>query len=71
MNLGGPSSLLLGSLSSLGSRLGFGGGWSLGVGIWRFREERARPRWGWEGMVPAWVWRVRVVLKPVVLFPFV
>lgn len=28
------------------------------------REERAWPRRGWEGIVPAWVLMVRVVLKP-------
>lgn len=31
---------------------------------WMERAERASPSLGWEGMVPAWVLIVRVVLKP-------
>ena len=52
------------SSSSSSGWLGFGGGVSLGVGSSISREERARPRRGWVGMVPLWVFTVRVVLKP-------
>lgn len=59
MNLGALGSR---SGSSAGSRLGFLGGVSLGVGIETLKRERARPREGWCGMLPAWVRRVMVVL---------
>lgn len=62
MNLGALGSR---SSSSVGSRFGFLGGVSLGVGMVMEREERAWPRLGWWGMVPAWVARVRDVLSPV------
>lgn len=50
------------SRSSSGERAGFFGGESLGVGMVIGRWERARPREGECGILPAWVVRVRVVL---------
>ena len=37
---------------------------SLGVGILISRDDNASPRAGCVGIVPLWVFRVRVVLKP-------
>ena len=62
MNLGALGSRS--SSSSGGSRFGLSGGVSLGVGMVMEREERAWPRLGWWGIVPAWVARVRDVLNP-------
>lgn len=64
INLGAFGSLS--SSSSSGSRLGFLGGVSLGVGMEMVKLERAVPRRGWWGMLPEWVRRVMVVLKPAV-----
>ena len=64
MNWGALGSRSLSGSSSSGSRFGFLGGVSLGVGMVMEREERARPRLGWCGMVPEWVARVRDVLYP-------
>ena len=47
-----------------GSRLGFLGGVSWGVGMSIEKFERARPRRGWWGMLPGWVLSVMLVLKP-------
>ena len=47
-----------------GSRLGFLGGVSCGVGMSIEKFERAWPRLGWWGMLPVWVLSVMLVLKP-------
>ena len=66
MNFGASGSRSsLSSSSSFGSRFGFLGGVSWGVGMSMWRAERALPRLGWWGIVPAWVARVMDVLKPV------
>lgn len=53
-----------GSVGLEGSRLGFLGGVSCGVGMSTEKLERARPRRGWWGMLPVWVLSVMLVLKP-------
>lgn len=63
MNLGALGSRLSSSLLG-GSRFGFFGTANWGVGRSTEREESADPRRGWWGMVPEWVLRVIVVLKP-------
>lgn len=63
MNWGASGSLS--SSGSSGSRFGFLGTVRVGVGMSMGREERALPRLGWWGIVPAWVARVMDVLKPV------
>ncbi len=67
MNLGASGSRSgsgSGSVGLEGSRLGFLGGVSWGVGMSTEKFERARPRRGWWGMLPVWVLSVMLVLKP-------
>ena len=59
MNLGASGSRLS---PSPGSLCGFLGGCSDGVGRSIEKLDRARPRRGWCGMLPAWVVRVMLVL---------
>lgn len=64
MNLGAWGSRE-GSEGLVGSWAGFLGGVSWGVGMEMEKLERARPRWGWWGMLRGWVLSVMLVLKPV------